>query len=118
MTTLQDIQAEKDAAVAVIQAMIDVATAGANQAKTANEQQQWGGVLDQLNRQRDAVLAQAYEDEEKLPEMQAALAELKGATQALNNAAQKMIEVTTFLNNLANVGNAANQAIAALKKKA
>src|SRR5215204_4770320 len=90
MATLQDIQNEKQATLDVIKGLIDAATAGANEAQTTGQQQQWDTVLDDLNQRRDAVLHQAYEDEKELPEMQAALAALEAATAELNEAAAKM----------------------------
>jgi hypothetical protein len=117
MITLQDIEHEKRVALDIIQERIDAATVGASEAQTIGQQQQWDTVLDDLNQRRDAVLHQAYEDEKSLPEMQAALAALKAATAELNKAAAKMTGVTTFLDNLANFGDATDHAIAALKKK-
>ncbi|HXP02865.1 MAG TPA: hypothetical protein VN808_02015 [Stellaceae bacterium] len=117
MATLDDIEAQKQMAIAIIQTLIYDATAKANDAQSADRQHQWGIVLNQLNEQRDAVLGQAYEDEPKLPQMQVALDTLEAVTEQLTKVAVRMTGVTAFLNNLADLGGAANQAVMALKKK-
>lgn len=115
MATLDQIEAEKNAAVAIVERLIDDASAKASAATTPAEQSRWDDIIDKLNARRAEIFEQAYEDQES--EVEAALAALKAATAELNRVAGEMTGATAFINKLANFGSAVDEVIDALKKK-
>lgn len=110
MPTVDDINAERDAAMAILDAKVEAANdlkntgaAGMNETIVA------------LVEQRAAVALQAYEGALDDPAMAEALAVLQSATADMNAVAARMVSVTTFISNAAGLSVAANKVILALK---
>jgi hypothetical protein len=113
MSTLDDINAQRDAAIAILNQKI----VAANDLKNGGA----GGMdatIDSLADQRATVAGQAYAAALDDPAMAQALAALKTATAEMNTVAAKMVSATTFISNLASLGTAANKVVSALKGSA
>ena len=84
MAMLQDIENQKNAAVATVNAKIADASAKEAAAASEAEQDRWDGVIEKLNAKRDEIIDQAYQGETGAPEIQQAVDALKAATDELN----------------------------------
>ncbi len=110
MATIKDIKDQKDKAVAILNQKIEDAGNWLNQGKKGMRK-----ALDNLENERDAVLQQAVSQAFSSDELAAALEALKGLTKDMNDVAQKMIDATTFIANVASLGTKA-QAVAGVLK--
>ena len=97
MATLQDIENQKNTAVAMVNAKIADASAKEAAAASQAEQDQWDGVIEKLNAKRDDIIDQAYEGETSAPEIQQAVDALRAATDELNHVAGQMTKLTSYL---------------------
>jgi len=110
MSTLDDILAQRNAAIKLLQRKLEQA----NNIKNGGA----GGmdkVIEALAEQEADVAAQAYTAGLDDPIMAQALARLKAATAEMNTVAARMISATTFISNVASLGTATNKVVAALK---
>ena len=110
MPSLDDINAERDAAMAIL----DLKAQAANDLKNTGAPGM-SETIDALVEQRAAVALQAYEGALDAPALAQALAVLRAATADMNAVAARMISATTFISNLASLGTAANKVVSALK---
>ena len=110
MTTINEINSERDAALAILnqklQAAGDLRNAGAAG---------MDGVINALAAQREKVATQAYEQALDNPTMTQALAALQAASAQMNTVAARMVSATTFITDLASLGTATNKMVSALK---
>lgn len=118
MATLDDIMAQKKAAIAMLDSEIVDGLTKKNAALDDGQDEQ----ADQLDHrvqglmdQRQAVLLQAYLGALQSNEMADALNALKAATDDMNAVAQKMKTLTGFINNAADLISAAGEVTKALK---
>jgi hypothetical protein len=110
MSTIDDINAARDAALQTLQQKIDDATNLRNGGATGLD-----ATIVSLRDQRTALATQAYEAALSDPEMIAALAALKAASAEMDAVAAKMVSATTFITNVASLGTATNKVVSALK---
>ena|SRR5512135_2631016 len=118
MATIDDIMAQKKAAITVLDNEIVDGLTKKNEALDNDNSEQ----ADQLDHrvqalmdQRQAVLLQAYLGALQSKEMADAVQALKAATDEMNAVAQKMTPVTGFINNAADLISAAGDVTKALK---
>ena len=118
MATLDDIMAQKKAALAMLDSEIVDGLTKKNAALDDGQDEQ----ADQLDHrvqglmdQRQAVLLQAYLGALQSKEMADALNALKAATDDMSAVAQKMKTLTGFINNAADLISAAGEVTKALK---
>lgn len=110
MTKVDEIIAERDAAIAIVNQQI----VAANELKNSGKE----GMDDAINRlvaQRAHIAAQAYEAALDDPSMTRALAALKAVTRDMNAVAQNMMSAAAFLTHVNQFIAAANQIIPLLK---
>ena len=110
MATIDDINKQRDAALALLQRKLDAADDMRNAGQTGLDD-----TIRSLRDQRDAVDAQAYAAGLNDEAMTDALDALKSATSDMNATAAKMVSVTTFISNVASLGTATNKVVTALK---
>ena|SRR5215472_4545102 len=110
MTTQADIIAQRDAAIAILNAQIVAANDMRNEGATGMDDK-----INSLEQQKTAITAQAYQGALDDPAMTQALATLKAATQDMTDVAKNMVSATTFLSNFAGFVAAANKVIPILK---
>ena len=113
MSTLDDINRERDAAIEILNQKL-LAAADLKNAGAAG----MDGTINALATQRAEVAAQAYAAALDDPTMTQALAALKAATAEMNRVAARMVAATTFIANVASLGNATNKVISALRDRA
>jgi hypothetical protein len=110
MSTLDDILAQRDAAIAVLQQKLDEAIELRDGGAAGMT-----GAVSFLRAQRAEVAAQAYTAALDDPTMAQALAALRGAMAQMNKVAARMVSATTFVSNVAGLGTATNRVISALR---
>jgi hypothetical protein len=110
MSPLNDINAARDAALAVLQQKLDDAIDLRNGGAAGMD-----ATIATLRQQKAAVAEQAYAAALNDPAMAAALAALRAATADMNTVAARMVSATTFISNVASLGTAANKVVTALK---
>jgi hypothetical protein len=110
MGILDDINKERDAALAILdqklQAAGDLKNAGARGMDST---------IEELAELEERVAEQAYTAALDNPTMAQALAALRTATTEMKIVAAKMVTATTFIANLASLGTATNKVFTALK---
>jgi hypothetical protein len=115
MATIDDINSEKTAAVSILDQQIMDGIARKNAGVRNAQASQLDFDIHVLMVRRSAVFVQAYTAGLTAPEMEAALAKLRAATTDMNTVAARMVSVTAFINNAANLGAAADNVVGALK---
>jgi hypothetical protein len=115
MATIDDINAAKNDAVKVLDQQIMDGIAKKNAGVPNAQATKLDNDIHFLMLRRSAVFSQAYTAGLATPEMDAALNNLRAATADMNTVAAKMGSVTTFIDNAADLGAAADKAIVALK---
>jgi hypothetical protein len=110
MATVDDIIAQRDAAIAVLTRQIVAANDLKNAGAAGMDEK-----IDALEEQKAAVAAQAYEAALDDPALARALAALKAVTKEMNDVARKMISATTFIANVSALIAAANKVIPVLE---
>jgi hypothetical protein len=115
MATLADLEAQKDATLAEIDAQKAAALTNRNAATTQDEQERWDAAADQIAAKRSEFLQQIFQAEDNSPEIKQAVDTLKAATAAMTTAAGLMKQATTFVDGLADLLGAIDDAIGALK---
>src|SRR6266705_3424950 len=109
MPTLDDINAARDAAIAIL----DEKIMAANDLKNSGVAGM-NPTIAALAQQRAAVAQQAYAAALDDPAMAQALAALKAATAEMNTVAVKMVSATTFIANVASLSTAASKVVSGL----
>jgi macrodomain Ter protein organizer (MatP/YcbG family) len=115
MATLADLEAQKDATLAAIDSQKAAALTNRNAATTEAERERWDNAADQIAKKRSKFLQKIFQAEDNSPEIQQAIDTLKAATAAMTTAAGRMTQATTFVDGLADLLGAINDAIGALK---
>jgi len=110
MTLIDDINDERDAALAILNQKLQAAGDLRNAGAAGMDR-----VINALAAQRETVATQAYEQALADPTMIQALAALQAATAQMNTVAAKMVSATTFITNIASLGTATNSVVSALK---
>ena len=103
MTSIDDIEAERDRAARILSGLIHQARAWAQAGKAGLDDK-----ITLLEAKRQAVCECAADQALDGPELDHALAALKKAADALNDAAQRMTDATAFLRHAAELVNAAD----------
>jgi t-SNARE complex subunit (syntaxin) len=115
MATMSDIDAQRDAALAILDDKILQARKQRNAGVPAAQEAQLDQAINDLSEQRQAVFDQAFERALDSDEMDKALAALRVATSEMNRVAAEMMTATTIINNLAALGSAVEKVTTALK---
>src|SRR5665213_3746739 len=110
MSTIDDINAQKDAALAILDQKILDAAGLRNDGKPG-----MGDVLATLKTQRQAVFDTALDAALNSAELTAALATIKAATGDMTKVAARMVIATDYVSNIASFGTAASKVVSALK---
>jgi hypothetical protein len=110
MSTLDDINSERDAAVKTLNRKLLAAADLKNAGAVGMD-----NTINALATHRAEVAAQAYAAALDDPTMIRALAALKAATAEMNTVAARMVSATTFLSNVASLGTATNKVVSALR---
>ena len=110
MSTLDDINAERDAAMALLDRKIMAANDLKNSGAAGMDP-----VINALAQQRADIAAQAYAAGLDDPTMAQALAALKSAASEMKTVAGQMILAATFISKVASLGTAAGKVVTALK---
>ncbi len=119
MATIDDINAQKKAAVATLDQKIYDGIAQKNAGGlAAGQADQLDHGIHELMVQRQAVYLQAYIGALTSAEMTKALGALSAATTEMNTAAAQMTTATSFITNVAALGSAAGKVATALKGSA
>jgi hypothetical protein len=115
--TIDDIIAEKEAALAILDQRIQDARAKRD-AATGDKKQQFDEPIRDLIERRTTIYGQAVAAMMDSAEMAAALRTLQGATNDMNHVAARMGSVTGFFNNVADLLDAGGKVAAAIKRPA
>lgn len=115
MATMSDIDAQRDAALAILDDKILEARKQRNAGVPAAQEAQLDQAIEDLTEQRQAVFDQAFERALDSDEMDKALAALRAATSNMNKVAAQMTTATSIINNLAALGSAVEKVTTALK---
>jgi hypothetical protein len=107
---LDDINKERDAALAILDQKLQAAGDLKNTGAAGMD-----STIDALAELEERVAEQAYTAALDNPTMAQALAALRTATAEMNTVAAKMVSATTFIANLASLGTATNKALSALE---
>lgn len=110
MSTLDDILAQRDAAIAILQQKLEEA----NDLKNGGAARM-DNIIETLAEQEADVAAQAYIAGLDDPTMAQALTRLTAATAEMSSVAARMVSATTFISNVASLGAAANKVVSTLK---
>ncbi len=110
MAILDDINSQRDAALAILDQKIVAANDLKNNGAAGMDR-----VIDALAQQRADTAAQAYAAGLDDPTMTAALAALKAATSEMNTVAAVMVSAASFLSNVTKLITAAGKVTATLK---
>jgi hypothetical protein len=110
MSILDDIQNQRDAAIAILQQKIDEAVYLKNGGAARMDD-----VIDALMTQQAYVAAENYIAGLDDPTMAQALAALHAATNQMNTVAARMVSAATFITNVASLGTATNKVVSALR---
>jgi hypothetical protein len=110
MSILDDINKERDAALAILDAKLKAANDLRNAGATGMD-----NMIEELAGLEEKVAEQAYTAALDDPTMAQALASLKAATAEMKTVAAIMVSATSFIANLASLGTATNKAVSALK---
>jgi hypothetical protein len=109
MATIDDINAQKDAAVAILDIKIVDAITVKNNGGAGMDQ-----IVHDLMAQRQMVFLSAFNQAASSDEMTAALSVLKAATAQMNTVASEMKTATTFIASIANFLTGAKKVVSAL----
>jgi hypothetical protein len=112
--TVEQIEAEKNHNVDILDRALMAAQARRNDASESNKQN-LDDAIDALLQKRDEVLAQAYERQLLSSDMKNALATLKQVTSEMTTVAARMTTATETINAVADLLGLANTIIGALK---
>jgi hypothetical protein len=110
MSTVDDIIAQRDAAIAILNKQIVAANDFKNGGATGMDDK-----INALVHQRATIAAQAYEAALDDPATARALAALKAITQDMNGVARKMVTATAFIANFSDLIATANKVIPVLQ---
>lgn len=110
MGILDDINRERDAALAILDQKLRAAGDMKNAGAAGMD-----STIDKLAELEERVAEQAYTAALDDPTMDQALAALRAATTQMNTVAAKMVSATTFIANLASFGTATNKVVTALR---
>ena len=113
MSTIDDIIAEKNKALSIVDQKILDASDLLNAGNAAMDD-----VIATLQTQRQAILDQALNNALDSTELAAALAVLRAATNRMNDVAARMVKAADFISQIANFGTEANGIVAALRGNA
>jgi len=109
-TTIDDINAARDAALAILNQKIGDANDLKNGGAAGMD-----ATINALVEQRATVAAQAYAAALDDPTMAQALAAVRAATADMKTVAARMVSATTFITNVAGFLGAADKVVTALK---
>ena len=115
MTTMDDIDAQKDAALAILNAKILDARKQRNAGVPAAQEAPLDQAIEDLAAQRQALFDQAFESALNSDEMNRALAALRAATADMSRVAAQMTTATSIIANVAALGSAVDKVTMALK---
>ena len=110
MSILDDINEERNAALAILDQKLKAANDLRNAGATGMD-----NTIDELAALEEKIAEQAYIAALDDPTMAQALAALHAATNRMNTVAARMVSATTFITNLVNLRNEANRVVSALK---
>jgi|SRR5258707_7892654 len=110
MSKVDDIIAQRDAAIAILTKQIVAASDFKNGGAAGMDDK-----INALMHQKSTIAAQAYEAALDDPATARALAALKAITQDMNNVAQKMVSATAFITNFNALIAAADKVIPVLQ---
>ncbi len=110
MSTLDEINAQRDQAIAVLNAKIGEANDLINKGASGMD-----STLSSLTQQEADLDAQSYEAGLDDPSMVSALSKLKSATADMNAVAKQMTTVTSFIDKVGDLKAATGSAVSALK---
>jgi hypothetical protein len=110
MTTLDEITAQRDAAIAILDDQIVAANRFGNEGAAGMDER-----INALEDQKEKIAAQAYAAARTAPAMADALAKLRAVTNEMNQVAGNMRTATTFIGNLNGLIATSNKVIPALK---
>ena len=113
MSTIDDINTQKDKALAILDQKILDAGKLQNAGNAGMDT-----VIDTLEDQRQDVLDQALDAALSAQEIAAALAAITQAASTMADVAKHMVTATDYISQVANLGSAVNSVVAALKKPA
>ena len=115
MATMEDIDTQKDAALAILDAKILDARKQRNAGVPPAKEAQLDQAIEDLAAQRQAVFDQAFESALNSDEMNRALAALRTATADMSKVAAQMTTATSIIANVAALGSAVDKVMTALK---
>jgi hypothetical protein len=110
MSTLDDINRKRDAALAILDQKLQAANDLRNGGATG-----MSDTINALAALETQVAEQTYAAGLDDPTMAQALAALTAATTEMNSVAGRMVSATTFISNVASLGTATNKVVTALK---
>ena len=109
MSILDDINRERDAALAILDQKLMAANDLKNAGATGMD-----NAIDELAVLEEKLAEQAYTAALDNPTMAQALAALRDATTQMKTVAARMVSATSFITNVASLGTETNKAISAL----
>jgi hypothetical protein len=115
MAIMSDIDAQRDAALAISDDKILEARKQRNAGVPAAQEAQLDQAIDDLSEQRQAVVDQAFERALDSDGKNKAVVALRAATSDMNRVAAQMTTATTIIDNLTALGSAVERVTTALK---